>query len=229
MTGSTRTPSHTRHKSLKSPVHRNGARRVRREAARKRPGFIQHEPRDLAGQPTLLMDLGEQPHRVKLMIRDRSSNFTAAFDAALADAGIRTVLCNVQTPRMNAIIERWIGGCRRELLDRTLVWNQTHLRQILRAYRDPPQSAPAAPLPARRRAAETPTRTDRSRPVPHPKAGSHRLPDQRIPPGRMTWTRFSARTPRSQDQSECQIEWQMALVEADLASVRAGLSSCSRR
>ena len=35
---------------------------------------------------------------------------------------------------MNAIAERWIGGCRRELLDRTLVWNQSHLRQILREY-----------------------------------------------------------------------------------------------
>ena len=23
---------------------------------------------------------------------------------------------------MNSIMERWIGGCRRELLDRTLVW-----------------------------------------------------------------------------------------------------------
>ena len=55
------------------------------------------------------------------MIGDRGSNFTAAFDAVLADAGIRTVLCNVRTPCMNAIAERWIGGCRRELLDRTLV------------------------------------------------------------------------------------------------------------
>ena len=36
--------------------------------------------------------------------------------------------------RMNAIAERWIGGCRRELLDRTLIWNQAHLRQILRQY-----------------------------------------------------------------------------------------------
>jgi putative transposase len=45
--------------------------------------------------------------------------FPAAFDAVLADAGIRTVLCNVRTPRMNAIAERWIGGCRRELLART--------------------------------------------------------------------------------------------------------------
>jgi transposase InsO family protein len=71
----------------------------------------------------LLMDLGEQADRVKFMIRDRGPDFTATFDAILADAGIRTVLCNVRTPRMNAIAERWIGGCRRELLDRTLVWN----------------------------------------------------------------------------------------------------------
>ena len=36
------------------------------------------------------MDLGDQAHRVKFMIRDRGSNFTIAFDAVLADAGIRT-------------------------------------------------------------------------------------------------------------------------------------------
>jgi hypothetical protein len=55
------------------------------------------------------MDLGGEAHRVKFMIRDRGPNFTAAFDAVLAGAGIRTVLCNVQTPRMNAIAERWTG------------------------------------------------------------------------------------------------------------------------
>src|SRR6267378_47670 len=48
----------------------------------------------------LVMDLGEQGQRVKFMIRDRGSNYTAAFDAVLAGAGIRTVLCNVRTPRM---------------------------------------------------------------------------------------------------------------------------------
>ncbi len=108
----------------------------------------------------LIMDLGEQAHRVKFMIRDRGSNFTAAFDAVLADAGIRTVLCNVATPRMNAIAERWIGGCRRELLDRTLVWNQAHLRRILREY-ETQQPAPAAPVTGLRCAAETATRTGR--------------------------------------------------------------------
>src|SRR5690348_14153543 len=77
-----------------------------------------------------LMDLGDQAHRVKFMIRDRGSNFTAAFDMVFADAGIRTVPCNIRTPRMNAIAERWIGGCRRELLDRTFIWNQNHLWRI---------------------------------------------------------------------------------------------------
>jgi hypothetical protein len=82
----------------------------------------------------LLMDLGEQADRVKFMIRDHGPNFTTAFDAVLADAGIRTVLCNIQTPRMNAIAERWIGGCRREFLDRTLIWNPAHLRRVLAGY-----------------------------------------------------------------------------------------------
>ena len=106
----------------------------------------------------LIMDIGDRTGRVKFMIRDRGSNFTTAFDAFLADAGIRTVLCNIQTPRMNAIAERWIGGCRRELLDRNLIWDQAHLRQILRQYethhnqhrphRSLHGAAPLKPLPA---------------------------------------------------------------------------------
>jgi putative transposase len=105
----------------------------------------------------LIMDLGEQAHRVKFMIRDRGPDYTAAFDAVLADAGVRTVLCNVRMPRMNAIAERWIGGCRRELLDRTLIWNENHLRRILHEYethhnqhrphRSLDSAAPLKPLP----------------------------------------------------------------------------------
>jgi putative transposase len=62
----------------------------------------------------LITDLGDHAGRVRFMIRDRGPNFTAAFDAVPADAGIRTVLCNVRTPRMNAITERWIGGVVRQ-------------------------------------------------------------------------------------------------------------------
>ena len=68
------------------------------------------------------------------MIRDRGSNYTAAFDAVLADAGIRTVLCNVRTPRMNAIAERRIGDVGTSLLTALSSGMRTPLRRILRAY-----------------------------------------------------------------------------------------------
>jgi putative transposase len=122
-------------------------------------GLTQHPTGEWTAQQArnVIMDLGEQAHRVKFMIRDRGSNFTATFGAVLADAGIRTVLCNVQMPRMNAIDERWIGGCRRELLDRALIWNQAHLRRVLRDYethhnqhrphRSLNAAAPLKPLP----------------------------------------------------------------------------------
>jgi len=36
----------------------------------------------------------------------------------------------------NSVMERWIGSCRRELLDRTLIWNKRHLMIVLREYED---------------------------------------------------------------------------------------------
>jgi hypothetical protein len=86
------------------------------------PGLTPHPTGDWTAQQArnLIMDLGDQAHRAKFMIRDRGPNFTAACDAVPAGAGIRTVLRNVPTPRTNAIAERWTAGCRCELLDRTL-------------------------------------------------------------------------------------------------------------
>jgi putative transposase len=48
--------------------------------------------------------------------------------------GIRIVLTAPQAPRMNAIMERWVGSVRRELLDRTLIINERHLRAVLAEY-----------------------------------------------------------------------------------------------
>jgi transposase InsO family protein len=35
---------------------------------------------------------------------------------------------------MNAVMERWVGACRRELLDRMLIWNQAHMLDALREF-----------------------------------------------------------------------------------------------
>ena len=37
---------------------------------------------------------------------------------------------------MNSVMERWIGSWRRELLDRTPVWNQRHPMTVLRECED---------------------------------------------------------------------------------------------
>ncbi|GAA3716533.1 hypothetical protein GCM10022224_097680 [Nonomuraea antimicrobica] len=52
----------------------------------------------------------------------------------LADAGINTVLTGVRMPRMNSVVDRWVQSCRRELLDRCLLWNERHLRHALCEY-----------------------------------------------------------------------------------------------
>ena len=82
----------------------------------------------------LAMDLADAGHTARYLIRDRDGKFPALFDAILADADIRVVLSGVRMPRMNSIMERWIQGCRHELLDRTLVWNRRHLPHPLHEY-----------------------------------------------------------------------------------------------
>jgi putative transposase len=82
----------------------------------------------------LVMDLADARCRARYLIRDRDGKFPDLFDVVLADAGITVVLTGVRMPRMNAIMERWIQTCRRELLDRTLIWNQSHLLHALREF-----------------------------------------------------------------------------------------------
>ncbi|MEV6740831.1 integrase core domain-containing protein [Streptomyces sp. NPDC051104] len=82
----------------------------------------------------LVMDLEDASSRARFLIRDRDSKFTAAFDAVLTDAGLKVVTSGIQMPRMNSVMERWIQTCRRELLDRTLIWDQRHLLHALREF-----------------------------------------------------------------------------------------------
>jgi transposase InsO family protein len=80
------------------------------------------------------MDLEDAGCQMKYLLRDRDGKYPALFDTILADAGIGVALTGVRIPRMNAIMERWIGTCRRELLDQTLILNQRHLLHALREY-----------------------------------------------------------------------------------------------
>jgi putative transposase len=82
----------------------------------------------------LVMDLEDAGSRARFLIRDRDGKFPGLFDGVLKDAGIEVVLSGVQMPRMNAVMERWVQTCRRELLYRTLIWNRRHLLHALREF-----------------------------------------------------------------------------------------------
>ncbi|MEV4020804.1 hypothetical protein AB0J35_61045 [Nonomuraea angiospora] len=84
----------------------------------------------------------------------------ALMNEILAEAGIKTVLTGIRMPRMNSIMERWVRSCRRELLDRRLVWNEHHLRHALREHEHFYTSTePIKPWTQQRRCAPSPIRS----------------------------------------------------------------------
>ena len=84
----------------------------------------------------LALDLDDRFGDFRFLIRDRGSNFTRSFDAVFQAAGTTILRTAVQAPRMNTICERLIGTLRRELLDRILILNQSHLRAVLTGYQE---------------------------------------------------------------------------------------------
>ena len=84
----------------------------------------------------LAMNLGERFEDFRFLIRDRGSNFTRSFDAVFQATGTTILRTAVQAPRMNAICERLAGTLRRELLDRSLILGEAHLRAVLAEYQE---------------------------------------------------------------------------------------------
>lgn len=82
----------------------------------------------------LLMDLGDRTADFRYLVRDRAGQFTQAFDAVLADAGITAVKIPPRSPRANAYAERYVLTARTEVTDRMLIFGERHLRAVLAEY-----------------------------------------------------------------------------------------------
>jgi putative transposase len=82
----------------------------------------------------LLMTLTDQGQSLRILIRDRDSKFTAAFDEVFRSEGLKVIKAPIAAPRGKAHAERWVGSVRRECLDRILIVSRRQLETVLSEY-----------------------------------------------------------------------------------------------
>jgi putative transposase len=78
----------------------------------------------------------ERKPLLRFLIHDRDSKFTAGFDAVFATEPIKVIRTPARAPNANAYAERWVRTVREESLDKLLIFNEAHLRRVMRDYID---------------------------------------------------------------------------------------------
>ncbi len=70
----------------------------------------------------------------KYLIFDRDQKFGIEVIAAVKATRIIPKRTSFRSPWQNGIAERWVGSCRRDLLDHVIVLNERHLNKLLSEY-----------------------------------------------------------------------------------------------
>jgi putative transposase len=71
---------------------------------------------------------------LQYVVLDRDAKFNAEVLGLLKATGLKPKRTSIQSPWQNGIAERWVGSCRRELLDQVIPLNEAHLRRLVREY-----------------------------------------------------------------------------------------------
>ena len=72
--------------------------------------------------------------RMRFLVHDRDSKFTAAFDEVFRSEGIQVIHTPIRAPQANAYAERFVRTVRAECLDWLLIVGRRHLETVLRTY-----------------------------------------------------------------------------------------------
>jgi len=70
----------------------------------------------------------------RYLMRDRDSTYGKRFRTRVKSLGIEEVISAPRSPWQNPYVERIIGSIRRECLNHVIIFNERHLRQVLKAY-----------------------------------------------------------------------------------------------
>ena len=68
------------------------------------------------------------------LIFDRGSNFDNEVVTAIKNFGIEPKRTSFRSFSQNGVAERWVGNCRRDLLDHVIVLNERHLKRLMYEY-----------------------------------------------------------------------------------------------
>ena len=70
----------------------------------------------------------------KFIIRDNDRIYSKMFTNRIKAMGIKEVKTAFQNPWQNPYCERLIGSIRRDCLDHVIIFNEQHLRSVLKSY-----------------------------------------------------------------------------------------------
>jgi transposase InsO family protein len=105
------------------------------------------------------------------LIFDRGSSFNAEMIDVVKTFGIHSKRTSFRSPWQNGVAERWVGSCRRDLLDHVIAVNERHLKHLMNEYiryyhEDRTHLALVKGTPAGREAARKPSLSSRITAMP---------------------------------------------------------------
>jgi putative transposase len=72
--------------------------------------------------------------RHRFLLFDRDAKFGSDVLSFVRDIGIRPVRTAFRSPWQNGVAERWVGSCRRDVLDHVIVINERRLKRLMAKY-----------------------------------------------------------------------------------------------
>ena len=70
----------------------------------------------------------------RFLVFDRDTKFGNDVISFATDMGSQPVRTAFRSPWQNGVAERWVGSCRRDLLDHVIVLNERHLKRLMTEY-----------------------------------------------------------------------------------------------
>lgn len=70
----------------------------------------------------------------RFLLFDRDSKFGVDVVSAMRAMGSQPMRTAFRSPWQNGVAERWVGSCRRDLLEHVIVLNERHLKRLMAEY-----------------------------------------------------------------------------------------------